>query len=84
MEPNAPKCRVLTVTRRKTGVIFRYSINNEALDSVQSIRDLGVVVDKSLSFTEHYSGIISGASKMLGCIKRTAANFSNPRALAVL
>ena len=84
MELNAPKCRVRTVTGRKTGVVFRYSINNKALDSVQSIRDLGVVIDKSLSFTEHYSGVISRASKMLGYIKRTAANFFNPRALTVL
>ena len=84
MELIAPKCHVLTVTRRKTGVVFRYSINNEALDSVQSIRDLGVVIDKSLFFTEHYSGVITRASKMLGYIKRTATNFSNPRALTVL
>ena len=84
MELTAPKCRVLTVTRRKTGVVFRYSINNEALDSVQSIRDLGGVINKSVSFTEHYSGIISTASKMLGYIKKTAANFSDPRALTVL
>ena len=51
---------------------------------MQSIRDLGVVIDKSLSFTEHYSGVIIRASKMLGYIKRTAVNFSNSRALAIL
>ena len=84
MELNAPKCRVLTVTRRKTGVVFRYSINNEALDSVQSIRDVGVVIDKSLSFTEPYSGVISRALKMLGYSSKTAANFTNPWALTVL
>ena len=84
MELNAPKCRVLTVTRHKTGVVYRYSINNEALDSAQSIRDLGGVIDRSLSFTEHYCCVINRASKMRRYIKRTAANFPDPRALTAL
>ena len=66
---DAPKCRILTVTRRKAGVVYRYSINNEALDLMQSFRDLGVVIDRPLSFTKHYSCIMSRASKMLGYAK---------------
>ena len=84
MKLNALKCRMLTITRRKTGAVYRYSINNEALYSVQSIRDLGVVIHRSPSFTEHYSCVMSRASKMLGYIERTAANFSDPRALTAL
>ena len=41
------------------------------LESVDSEKDLGVIIDKSLSFGEHISSKISIANRNLGLIFRT-------------
>ena len=41
------------------------------LESVDSEKDLGVIIDKSLSFGEHISSKISIANRNLGLIIRT-------------
>ena len=44
------------------------------LESVQSEKDLGVIVDKDLSFEEHINEVVKRANKISGLLKRTIVN----------
>jgi hypothetical protein len=52
----AHKCGVLYLGKQKTR--SRYFINNTPIPEVDSIRDLGVIVDNELKFSDHVSHVI--------------------------
>jgi hypothetical protein len=56
---------------------FVYSINDTALERVDEIKDLGVIMDGKMSFLSHFA-IISKSSRMLGFIKRFSRDFRDP------
>ena len=47
------------------------------INEVDSIRDLGVILDKDWSFDNHIKNVLSKSSKCLGFIKRLAFNFNS-------
>jgi len=61
-----------------TNILFHYVVNYEykyylsstALESVDVIKDLGVVFDSELSFVSHCTEKINRAYSILGLIKR--------------
>lgn len=56
---SVPKCNVLHVTNVKSALVLRnYTINNELLPAVETIRDLEVTVDSQLTFKRHINNII--------------------------
>jgi hypothetical protein len=57
---------------------FVYSINGTALEKVDEIKDLGVIMDRKMSFLPHIKAIISKSSRMLGFIKRILRDFCDP------
>jgi hypothetical protein len=57
---------------------FVYSINGTALEMVDEIKDLGVIMDGRMSFLPHIEAIISKSSRMLGFIKRISREFRDP------
>jgi hypothetical protein len=57
---------------------FVYSINGTALEKVDEIKDLGVIMDRKISFLPHIEAIISKSSRMLGFIKRILRDFRDP------
>lgn len=61
-----------------------YTILNDRLQSVTVIRDLGVLLDNSLSFVNHMDYMVSKAMRMSGFIKRITINFTNVRCLTIL
>ena len=63
------KCKVLHIGNKNTR--HTYNINGSALAAVDSINDLGVVINKSLNFDEHISRVVSGAGKRLAVINRS-------------
>lgn len=75
---NAQKCFHMKMTRRKNRTPARYTLNNEPLAEVNEIRDLGVLVDSTLSFRSHIDVIIKKASKLSGFISRQIKAFRNP------
>ena len=66
MEFNISKCKVMhfgTSNSKKS-----YSINNEKLESVEHIKDLGVIVDSKLKFSDHVLRVSKRANSLLGQI----------------
>ena len=74
MKLNVDKCKVLSV-KRKDGIKFPYGFskcnNNFALEHVDHIKDLGVIIDKDLCFDLHISEKVNKAFQMLGIINKT-------------
>ena len=51
---------------------------------VNAVRDLGVIIDSSLTFSQHIDHISRSAMKKVGFLQRFSANFSNPYTLRTL
>lgn len=74
---NPVKTKVLTLSRKKDPVIFDYAIGNSRIARVTSIRDLGVYVDSTLSFTEHAVNLVSTTTRLLGILCRITKHFTS-------
>jgi len=71
MSFNANKCKVLTVSRSHNQTVFTYNINGAPLENVGTFKDLGVVVNTSLTWGPHIESIICKTKKVCGMIKRS-------------
>ena len=70
---NTSKCKVLTVTRKKTPIAFDYTLDGTALTRVSEEKDLGVIITSTLSWDSHIHTITAKANKLLGLLKRTCS-----------
>ena len=68
---NTSKCKVITVTRKKTPIVFYYTLDGSNLTRVSEERDLGVIITSTLSWDSHIHTITAKANKLLGLLKRT-------------
>jgi hypothetical protein len=79
MQLNLGKCKSISFTKSTSFTRhFRYELSDHRLDSVNSICDLGVVLDSMLNCTSHIDSLIVKASRMLGYIRRIGKKFSDP------
>ena len=70
---NISKCKVITFGRNiDKSHVYNIIDNNlvTPLERVDTIKDLGILVDEKLSFTEHINNKINKAYAMLGLIKQ--------------
>lgn len=81
---NAAKCKIVTYTKKQSRYEHNYNIDGTVLDRQNSIKDLGIIFDSQLSFTQHINNKSSEATKMLGFIIRNCKTFTNILALKVL
>ena len=65
----------MSFARRKTFVEYKYHIDDDKLEQISCVRDLGVILDRSLSFDSHIDRICSSCHSILGFIKRRAREF---------
>ena len=72
MELNNTKCKAMRISRKNTRAQTNYSINGHIIEQVTNFKDLGVVVSKDLSWSQHINSIVSKANKTLGLIKLNA------------
>ncbi len=69
MELNNTKCKAMQISRKNTPAQTNYNINGHIIEQVTNLKDLGVVVSKDLSWSQHINSIVSKANKTLGLIK---------------
>lgn len=74
---NANKCKICFFTLKFELFVFDYWVNSVTLASCNSVRDLGVLLDNKLDFTEHIDQIISKAYKSLEFIDRNSTSQYN-------
>jgi hypothetical protein len=81
---NVNKCKILTFTRSFTPVTVSHVLNGIVLKRVNTITDLGVILDSKLSFRENIDSVVNKGSAMLCFIKRLSREFRDPYTLKVL
>ena len=72
---NKSKCKVLTITRKKTSLLYVYHMNSKKLLQVDKEKDLGVGISANFNWGVHIHTITGKANKMLGLLKRTCPLF---------
>ena len=70
MSFNPSKCQVLHITRAKCPIQTRYILHGTVLESVLSVKYLGVTISDTLSWTPHIDSISKRANQTLGFLKR--------------
>ena len=82
MSLNFSKCKCMAIGCNRSNLInyeYKYRINDETvgiIENVQMFKDLGVMFDSELSFSNHIYNKINVANKMLGIIKRHFINLN--------
>jgi hypothetical protein len=74
---NVGKCKTITFARSRHPVEFSYLLGGTVLDRVRFINDLGVIMDKKITFSEHVDVLVKNAFAMLGFIRRLSLEFRN-------
>lgn len=65
------------VSRKKSNLHFPYTINNTALQQVESYRYLGVEITDNLNWSKHITSLSASVSRSLGFIRRSLT-FASP------
>ena len=71
MEFNCSKCKVLHVGNRNTN--FNYELEGSWLENCDKEKDLGVIIDRDLKFSQQCLEARNRANKMLGFINRNVS-----------
>ena len=77
MKLNVDKCKILSIKGKdenKFNYTFSKDNNSFTLEHVDHIKDLGVIIDRDLSFDLHISEKVNKAFQMLGIINRNFAD----------
>ena len=79
---NVIKFKVASFTRNTKHIVFNYHLNGTILENVSCYNDLGVTVDKSLSFNNHISNVINKCNKVNGMIRRSLG-YRSPASVSI-
>lgn len=81
---NISKCLVVPYTKCRNALSHNYTIGAELITRQNKVKDLGVLFDAELSFSEHISAMCLLASRYLGFLVRSCRNFNNLHAIKSL
>jgi hypothetical protein len=70
------------ISRKRAPTRTQYSINENILEQVSTIKDVGVL--NNLSRSKHIESIVSKANKTLGLIKRICKEVKNTNTRSIL
>ena len=70
MRSNTSKCNIMTISNSATPLTKFYEIDNRILQHVDVATYLGVIINRSLDFSDDIRETISKANKKLGFLKR--------------
>lgn len=78
MQLNPFQCKVVSFfSLRKNKLEACYMLNGVKLKCNDIAKDLGVMFDQTLVFTDHFKAIVQSASKSLGFVIRICHHFKN-------
>ena len=81
---NINKCKKITISLKKNEIVYNYRIGPSILGNCDCVNDLGVMMDKKLSFGQHIEDIVQSALKSLEFLIRSASSFNNLSTISVL
>jgi Reverse transcriptase (RNA-dependent DNA polymerase) len=81
---NIRKCNVMSFSRKNDPVRFDYNFCGVLISRPDSIKDLGIVFDRKMSFDLHVNYVVSRSMSMLGFVKRFGREFSDPYVLKTI
>lgn len=81
---NVDKCYSISFSRNITPIVSSYTLLHQVLKISSEVKDLGVIFDTKLSFSQHINYVANSASKNLGFIMRSAKYFMNTELLKTL
>lgn len=81
---NVDKCMSLIFTRSRCPISYPYTLNKAIIRKENNVRDLGILLDRKLTFSSHIEHIVDRAYKNLGFILRVTKNFTSIPCLKVL
>lgn len=84
MEVNVRKCNVITFCRTRNPIDFDYTMSGTSIVRVSTVKDLGVLLDSKLNYTQHIAATTAKANAMLGFIKRNTQQFRDIYCLKTL
>ena len=83
---NINKCKIISFFRAKEHNIIRfdYKINDVSIERVDTINDLGLILNKKMNFNDDCTFIISKAKLMAGFVKRQMSELRDMEVLKSL
>jgi hypothetical protein len=81
---NINKCQVMSFSLKKENIRFDYTLSLNLLNRPETVKDLGVIFDRKLSFTRHIDHVVSDSMKQLGFLIRNSRDFQSSRTLTML
>ncbi|XP_053691953.1 uncharacterized protein LOC128740439 [Sabethes cyaneus] len=78
------KCCAVSFHRKSNPVTFNYTMCGQIVARVDTVRNLGVTLDTSLTFRPHYNEIVAKANRQLGFICKITEEFRDPICLRSL
>lgn len=78
LEINLSKCCQVSYYKCRNPIFYKYSIDNHTLETLNEIKDLGVVFDSKFTFVNHINMIVPKAYALLAFIKRNCRDFVDP------
>jgi len=70
MEFHSQKCQVIPLTRNKTKIHNKYTLNGHTLEICNSVKYLGVTITSDLRWNAHINNIATKANNTLGFLRR--------------
>lgn len=74
----------MTIPILNSEILYPYTLNGYQLPDCSSVRDLGIEVDKRLTFNKHITQVANSALRSLGFLVRTTYQFKNISSLITL
>lgn len=74
LQVNASKCKVITLSHKKTPIITDYFINELKVERVYEIRDLGVIINAKMNPNAHIEFMKKKSLAALSFVRRTCRN----------
>ena len=68
---NASKCKTMSLTLKRNPVQYVYTVRGTVLEKLDTMRDLGVMLDSKLTFSPHVDSVVSKARRALGVLMRS-------------